>query len=68
MYNIGQFSQMFNIPVSTLHYYDKEELFTDIPHKSVIRKFSTTALNRLQIIQCLKKSCRGGNQASKGHS
>lgn len=56
MYNIGQVSQMFDIPVSTLRYYDKEDLFTEIPRKSGIRKFSPTDLNRLQIIQCLKKS------------
>ena len=56
MYNIGQVSQMFDIPVSTLRYYDKENLFTEIPRKSGIRKFSPTDLNRLQIIQCLKKS------------
>lgn len=56
MYNIGQVSQMFDIPVSTLRYYDKEELFCDIPRQSGIRKFSTDDLNRLQIIQCLKKS------------
>ncbi len=56
MYNIGQVSQMFDIPVSTLRYYDKENLFTEIPRKSGIRKFSPTDLNHLQIIQCLKKS------------
>lgn len=47
MYNIGQVSQMFDIPVSTLRYYDKENLFTEIPRKSGIRKFSPTDLNRL---------------------
>ena len=56
MYNIGQVSQMFDIPVSTLRYYDKEELFEDIPRQSGIRKFSSHDLSRLQIIQCLKKS------------
>ena len=56
MYNIGQVSQMFDIPVSTLRYYDKEELFAEIPRQSGIRKFSPDDLNRLQIIQCLKKS------------
>ena len=56
MYNIGQVSQMFDIPVSTLRYYDKEELFSHISRQSGVRKFSTNDLNRLQIIQCLKKS------------
>ena len=27
MYTIGQVSEMFNLPVSTLRYYDKEGLF-----------------------------------------
>ncbi len=27
MYTIGQISDMFNIPISTLRYYDKEGLF-----------------------------------------
>ena len=30
MYTIGQISEMFNIPVSTLRYYDKEGLFPDL--------------------------------------
>ena len=30
MYTIGQVSEMFELPVSTLRYYDKEGLFPDI--------------------------------------
>ena len=30
MYSIGQVSQMFDIPCSTLRYYDKEGLFPNI--------------------------------------
>lgn len=29
-YNIGQISEMFEIPVSTLRYYDKEGLFPNM--------------------------------------
>lgn len=27
MYTIGQVSEMFDLPISTLRYYDKEEFF-----------------------------------------
>lgn len=30
MYTIGQVSEMFNLPSSTLRYYDKEGLFPNI--------------------------------------
>ncbi len=30
MYTIGEVSKMFNIPISTLRYYDKEGLFPKI--------------------------------------
>ena len=30
MYTIGQVSEMFHLPVSTLRYYDKEGLFPDL--------------------------------------
>lgn len=56
MYTIGQISEMFQIPVSTLRYYDKEGLFPDIKRESGIRKFSEQELNALRVIDCLKKS------------
>lgn len=40
LYSIGEISKMFDIPVSTLRYYDKEGLFPDIQRQSGIRKFS----------------------------
>lgn len=55
-YSIGQVSEMFNMPVSTLRYYDKEGLFPDIKRESGIRRFSDNALESLRIIECLKKS------------
>lgn len=75
MYTIGQVSKMFSLPVSTLRYYDKEGLFENIHRDSGIRKFSEKDLERLRMIECLKKSgleirdirqfmlwCRQGNE------
>ena len=56
MYTIGQISEMFNIPVSTLRYYDKEGLFPNMQRTSNIRKFSETEIETLRLIECLKKS------------
>jgi len=56
MYTIGQVSEMFHLPVSTLRYYDKEGLFPDIERTSGIRQFSEKQLEALRVIDCLKKS------------
>ncbi|MCD8003361.1 MAG: MerR family transcriptional regulator [Clostridia bacterium] len=56
MYTIGQVSEMFGIPVSTLRYYDKEGLFPDMERESGIRKFGERELAQLRLIECLKKS------------
>lgn len=56
MYTIGQVSEMFNLPISTLRYYDKEGLFPDIKRVSGIRKFSEKEIETLRVIECLKKS------------
>ena len=56
MYTIGQVSKMFNIPVSTLRYYDKEGLFPSMKRESNIRKFDDSEIETLRIIECLKKS------------
>ena len=56
MYTIGQVSKMFNLPVSTLRYYDKEGLFPNMERESGIRKFSDAEIETLHIIDCLKKS------------
>ena len=39
-YTIGQVAEMFDLPISTLRYYDKEGLFPTLERKSGIRKFS----------------------------
>lgn len=56
MYTIGQVSEMFGLPVSTLRYYDKEGLFPGMRRESGIRKFDETEIEALRIIECLKKS------------
>lgn len=56
MYTIGQVSEMFNLPVSTLRYYDKEGLFPNMKRSSGIRQFSELEIEAIYIIECLKKS------------
>ena len=56
MYTIGQVSAMFDLPVSTLRYYDKEGFFPNLERKGNIRYFSDNELEALRIIECLKKS------------
>ncbi|MEJ8734879.1 MULTISPECIES: MerR family transcriptional regulator [Mediterraneibacter] len=56
MYTIGQVSEMFHIPISTLRYYDKEGFFPALHRKGNIRCFSDHELEALRIIECLKKS------------
>ena len=56
MYTIGQVSEMFDIPVSTLRYYDKQGLFPHIERASGIRRFGDSELEALKLIECLKRS------------
>ena len=56
MYTIGQVSEMFQLPISTLRYYDKEGLFPGMERASGIRQFSDSELEALRVIECLKKS------------
>lgn len=56
MYTIGQISQMFNIPISTLRYYDKEGFFPNLKRTSGIRQFSDNDIETLKVIECLKES------------
>ncbi len=56
MYTIGQVSDMFHLPISTLRYYDKEGLFPDIQRTSGIRQFDEKEIEALRVIECLKKS------------
>ena len=56
MYTIGQVSRMFNLPISTLRYYDKGGFFPNLERKGTIRYFSDNELEALRVIECLKKS------------
>ena len=56
MYTIGQISEMFHIPISTLRYYDKEGLFPHMQRSSGIRKLTEQEIETLRVIECLKKS------------
>ncbi|WP_279069732.1 MerR family transcriptional regulator [Faecalicoccus pleomorphus] len=57
MYSIGQVSKMFDLPIPTLRYYDKEGLFQDLEREpSGIRKFNEKSIEALRVIECLKKS------------
>ena len=49
MYTIGQVSELFQLPVSTLRYYDKEGLFPEIKRSGGIRHFDTTELEALRL-------------------
>lgn len=56
MYTIGQISEMFGLPISTLRYYDKEGLFPGMQRTSGIRRFGDREIEALRVIECLKKS------------
>ena len=54
MYTIGQVSQMFDLPISTLRYYDNEGLFPFLKREGGIRQFSDREIETLRVIECLK--------------
>ena len=55
MYTIGQVSERFDLPVSTLRYYDKEGLFPNLTRTSGARRFGEQELEALRVIECLKR-------------
>ena len=56
-YSIGEVSRMFDLPASTLRYYDKEGLLPHIQrHGTGIRRFDQQTIEALRVIECLKKS------------
>lgn len=59
MYTIGQVSEMFDLPISTLRYYDKEGFFPNLVRKGNIRYFSNNEIEALRLTECLKKSGLG---------
>ena len=59
MYTIGQVSELFQLPVSTLRYYDKEGLFPEIKRSGGIRHFDTTELEALRLVEMSEKNRHG---------
>ncbi len=55
-YSIGQISELFDLPISTLRYYDKEGLFPDLERHGSRRLFSDREIEALRVIECLKTS------------
>jgi len=54
-YSIGEVSNMTNITISTLRYYDREGLLPNIERsKGGIRVFSDIEIDTLRMIECLK--------------
>ena len=51
MYTIGQISEMFGLPISTLRYYDKEGLFPGMQRTSGIRRFGDREIEALRVIE-----------------
>ena len=47
---------MFQLPISTLRYYDKEGLFPHLKRVNGVRQFSESEIETLRVIDCLKKS------------
>ncbi|MCC6099226.1 MAG: MerR family transcriptional regulator [Coriobacteriaceae bacterium] len=56
MYTIGQVSRMFDLPVSTIRYYDKMGLLPGLARTSGTRRFGEEQLEALRVIECLKRS------------
>ena len=55
MYSIGQVSEMFGIPVSTLRYYDKRD-YSQLERSGSTRRFSRRRELTPRVIDCLKKT------------
>ena len=54
-YSIGDVAHMLGIPTSTLRYYDREGLLSNIKRSNGgIRVFSDTEIGTLRVIECLK--------------
>ena len=56
-YSIGEVAKLFDIPASTLRYYDREGLFMNVKRSSGgIRLFSDMEIEMLKMIECLKST------------
>jgi DNA-binding transcriptional MerR regulator len=56
-YSIGEVANMFQVPASTLRYYDREGLFPNVKRSNGgIRVFSEVEVETLKVIECLKST------------
>lgn len=55
-YSIGEVSELFHLPVSTLRYYDRQHLIPNLEKSNGIRRFSRQNVESLRVIECLKTS------------
>lgn len=54
-YSIGEVASKLNIPTSTLRYYDREGLLSNVKRSSGgIRVFSDVEIDTLKVVECLK--------------
>lgn len=56
MATIGEVAKQFNLPISTLRYYDQEGLFPDMARAHGVRQFADNEKEALRVIDCLKRS------------
>lgn len=54
--SIGEVSERFGVPVSTLRYYDRQGLFPGLGRKGGQRRFSQEDVETLRMVECLKAS------------
>ena len=55
MYSIGEISKMFDLPISTLRYYDKEGLFPHLKRVNGVRKFSENEIETAKFLNTLSQ-------------
>ena len=53
---IGEVSERFNLPTSTLRYYDKAGFFPNMKRSGGQRLFGEHEIDTVHVIECLKKS------------
>ncbi len=56
-YSISDLSEMFNLPASTIRYYEKIGLLENVEHVNQYRRrYDETHVDRLNAIECFKKA------------
>ena len=68
MYTIGQVSEQFDLPVSTLRYYDKEGLFPALTRTSGIRRCGEQGLEIKESKQFMEWCAQGSETYPQRHA